>query len=256
MHDDDVLGKRSLEGEDDLARQGDFGHEHDDPAPFPARGRRRLDIDLRLAASRHALQEEAAMLAPPDVGKHGIDSRPLLRRQVDHRPDARHISVAVAQSAPLLALHIALFDHRAKDSGGKSCLAQSGIRLFPLCGKKLQQTLLCTPPSIAGEHSLIERTRERQDILITRLVALLRPIELSHILLLHELFQEAGNLGGKRRKRLAKSRNLHDAIFTERTENLLRRSRQRRRFPLFCLILDLDFQAALARHEETHRLSG
>ena len=74
--------------------------------------------------------------------------------------------------------------------------------------------------------------------------------------MLHELFQEAGNLGGKRRKRLAKCRKPHDAIFTERTEDLLRRSRQRRLFPLFCLILDLDLQAALARHEEPHRLSG
>ena len=256
MHDDDVLGKRSLEGEDDLARQGDFRHEHDDSAPFPAHGRRRLDIDLRLAASRHSLQKKAAILTPPDIGKHGIDSRPLLRRQVDHRPDARHIAVAVAQNAPLLTLHIACFEHRTKDSGGKSCLAQSGIRPFPLCGKKFQQTLLCTPPPIAREQRLIERMRERQDIFITCLVALLRQIELSHIFLLHEFFQETRNLGGKRRKHLAKCRKPHDAIFTERTENLLRRSRQRRLFPLFCLILDLDLQAALARHEETHRLSG
>ena len=74
--------------------------------------------------------------------------------------------------------------------------------------------------------------------------------------MLHELLQENRHFCGKRRKRLAKYGKPHDAIFTEATENLLRGSRQRRLFPLFCLILDLDLQAALARHEEPHRLSG
>lgn len=59
VHDDEVIREVRLEGHDDLPRQRDLRHEHDDAAARRPHALRELDVDLRLAAARDALQEKA-----------------------------------------------------------------------------------------------------------------------------------------------------------------------------------------------------
>lgn len=59
VHDDKVVREVRFEGHDDLPRQRDLRHEHDDAAARRPHALRELDVDLRLATARDALQEEA-----------------------------------------------------------------------------------------------------------------------------------------------------------------------------------------------------
>ena len=59
-----VSPKRSAKRADGLRRQRDLGHEHDRRAAALERGAHGAQVDLRLAAAGHAVQQQALARAP------------------------------------------------------------------------------------------------------------------------------------------------------------------------------------------------
>lgn len=110
VHNDEIIGKVRLEGHDDLSRQRDLRHEHDDAAPGRAHALGELDVDLCLAAARDALQEESLIARRIDGRIDTCDDLPLVLGQLDGLMQRLGVAIAVAQHAA------------AADSGETSCL--------------------------------------------------------------------------------------------------------------------------------------
>ena len=99
VHDDEIIGKVRFEGHDDLPRQRDFRHEHDDAAAGRAHALGELDVDLRLAASCDALQQEALVARGIDGRVDTCDDLPLVLGQLDGLMQRLGVAIAVAQHA-------------------------------------------------------------------------------------------------------------------------------------------------------------
>ena len=82
----DVAEARA-EPADRLGGQGDLGHQHDGAAPEGEGGLDRLQVHLRLAAARHALEEEGLVAARLERLGEGPDGG-LLRLGEALRPPA------------------------------------------------------------------------------------------------------------------------------------------------------------------------
>ena len=99
VHDDEIIGKVRLEGHDDLSRQRDFRHEHDDAAAGRAHALSELDVDLCLTAARDALQEESLIARGIDGRVDACDDLALVIRQLNRVARRLGVTIAVAQHA-------------------------------------------------------------------------------------------------------------------------------------------------------------
>ena len=95
MHDRHVLEVR-LEVRDDLTRQSNFGHKNQHAPTKPTGYLRQLDVNLRLAGTRHAVQKEAAEPARRQNFFDRRNCRDLLVGQLERFGHGFNLRVAVA----------------------------------------------------------------------------------------------------------------------------------------------------------------
>ena len=258
MHDDDIIWEIGLEGHHDLPCQRDFRHEHDDLPPRGPHFFCKFNVDLRLAAARDALQQEAVILPRRQRGLHGREGPLLVLRQLlDIRPPRRGLAIAIAQYAPLPQL-----DERwqARREFFRELTAEARrlqfrhTRRLPH-GHVLQQLLLCLLAGQSRERLLRHFAQPLQVRLEAGRFALCRHILPPQHTVTQELGEDIRQLlfqvGQRLRELLRLVRALPQQVVVDLTvvshpqQHVLPLLRHR-------CIGHGDLQAALARHEEAH----
>ena len=255
VHDHDVLSKICLKGAHKLARERDFRHKHDDLAACLAYLAGCLDIDLRLAAARHAMQQKAMAFLLPDPGTDCLQGSLLLCGELDFPASGRHTLIAVAQHAPLPELDQSFGLDRMKDSKRNLRRLQFGQTLLRFLLQKPQQLLLSRPAFVSLKHSLIDWLQQHSIFLIDCRVAFLCRIVLADDLILQKLRQKLLQALRILRQCLAERRLARRPFMQQkRIEICIAFDLQQHMF--MCLlnrcILHFDAQPALAGHKEPH----
>ena len=257
VHDDEVIGKVRLERHDDLSRQRDFRHEHDDAAAGRAHALGELDVDLRLAAARDALQKEALVARGIDGRVDACDDLPLVLGQLHCLMQRLGIAVAVAQHAAAAdfrkAGRLEVVDGRKADM----LLLERGKRQLRFLLQERQEVRLCLLAAIRLQEPRRDLAAERDIFLVLGRVALLRLVDLADDVVLLHLVEKI------RRILLPLGQRLADGGFLLRplaaqvvVDSAAARHREHHMVSLILcgLVAHGDAQAALARHEEPHDL--
>ena len=110
MEDDNIVRKHLLKSRDKLPRQGNLRHKHDHLTPRRTHGARRLDVDTRLAAARHPVEQIAMKRSLRNARVQLRNRRPLRLRQFLGICPRRPRTIAGAQSAPQVLGQISGYD--------------------------------------------------------------------------------------------------------------------------------------------------
>jgi len=134
------------EASDRLGRQGDLRHEDNGGLPPIQRLPHGPQVDLRLAAARHALQQEDVAIRPLEVIADGLPDDLLFGSQ--SRRDGRHEGLAgqgIPPDLPLLQLHEAPLGERPVGGRGHPCFAGRLADGHPLTILPRRESLHCPP---------------------------------------------------------------------------------------------------------------
>ncbi len=94
-----LLAEPRLEAPDHLRRQGDLGHGHDGRPPLPQRQVHAVQVDFGLAAARHPMHEEFAVLAC---------RQPLACRLIDHPLRVVEVQEVHPRAVPVMRFRLAV----------------------------------------------------------------------------------------------------------------------------------------------------
>ena len=257
VHDDEVIGKVRLEGHDDLSRQRDFRHEHDDAASGRAHTLGELDVDLCLAAARDALQEESLIARRIDGRIDTCDDLALVIRQLNRAARRLGVAVAVAQHAA------------AADGGETSCLQivdsrqtdvlrlQRRERNLRRLLQEVQKMHLRLLAPIVFQELRRDLTAERDEFLVLGRVALLRLVDLADDVVLLHLLEKVSHIRLPLRQRLDNRCLLLRPLAAQVVVDSAAARHREQHVVLLALVRFVkhrDAQAALSRHEEPHDL--
>ena len=145
VQDDDVARKYLLKRCNELPRKSNLRHEHNNLSSCGTHGTRRLNINARLTAARHAMQQAALKSALRNRCMEFRNSRCLRRRQGIRTGGRGARSVTVTCAAPQMLGQNPCIDEMLDGRRRNARLFQRRARMLPRLPKKRECPRLCGP---------------------------------------------------------------------------------------------------------------